>query len=203
MLFNWLPKQLAKAELSAMSQGMAEIMAAAGQGDLNQVEMLTAELVETMTAYATKLLAFSLYAAPFAALLTVLLYCIALMAVKDRRTRYAPKNIAVVTLFQFAIAFVKMLLLFLLLPLGIFIYIKLFFVSLLMLEEGKSPGAAIRGSWNMTTGTFWPLLGMVAINGMLQLSLVPTIVGLIPATGFANTARAAAYTMLRTGQPEG
>ena len=201
MVFNLIPKQLAKAESSAVSQSIAEIMAATGQNDPNQVEMLATQLIETMTAYASKLLILSLYAAPFAALLTVLLYCIALMAVKDRRTRYSPKNIAVVTLFQFAIAFVKILLLFLLLPLGVFIYVKLFFVSLLMLEDGKTPAAAIRESWNMTAGNFGPLLGMIAINSTLQMALIPTVLGVIPATGFANTARAAAFSMLRRSRP--
>ena len=201
MVFNWIPKQFAQAESSALSQTIDEIVAAAGQDDLSQLEALTTELIETMRAYAAKLLTFSFYAAPFAALLTVLLYCASLMAVKDRRTRYSPKGIAVATLFQFIIAPLKVLLIFLLLPLGIFVYVKLLFVTLLMLEEGNSPAEAITTSWKMTTGSFWPLLGMTLINGTLQIAMVPTVVGLIPASGFANTARAAAFTMLREDAP--
>jgi uncharacterized membrane protein len=95
-----------------------------------------------------------------------------------------------------AIAFIKVAVMFLLLPLGVFIYIKLYFVTLLMLEEGHSPGQAIQGSWRMTTGNFWPLFGMAVLNGTLQLALAPTLIGLVPATGFATTARAAAYSSL-------
>jgi hypothetical protein len=202
MVFSWIPKQLAKAESSAMSQSIAEIMAAVEANDLNQLEVLTTELIETMRAYASKVLTFSLYAAPFAALLTVLLYCVALMAVKDQRTRYSPKGIVVVTLFQFVIATVKILLLFLFLPLGIFIYIKLYFVSLLMLEDEKPIGEAIKGSWATTAGNFWPLLAMVTINSLFQTAMAITVIGLIPATGFANTTRAAAFAMLHIGPPQ-
>lgn len=201
MVFNWIPKQFAKAESSALSQTIDEIMIAAEQNDLNQLETLTTELIETIQAYAGKLLAFSLYAAPFVALLTVLLYCASLMAVKDRRTRYSPKGIAVVTLFQFIISALKVLFLFLLLPLGLFVYVKLLFVSLLMLEEGHSPTKAIAASRKMTTGSFWPLLGMTLINGTLQTVMALTVVGFIPASGFANTARAAAFMMLREDEP--
>lgn len=196
MVFEWVPRQFVNAESSALSQTIDQIVEAAGQNDLGQLEALTTELIVTLQAYAGKLLTFSLYAAPFVALLTVLLYCASLIAVKDRRTRYSPKNIAVATLFQFIIATFKVLLIFLFLPLGLFVYVKLLFVSLLILEEGNSPTEAIAASWKMTTGSFWPLLGMTFINGTLQIAMVPTVIGLIPASGFTNTARAAAFMML-------
>ncbi len=197
MLFELGPRQLAKAESSAMGQTLAQIMTAVEQDDLAQAETLIYELNETMLAYAEKLMVFMLYAAPFVALLAVLLTCTSLMAVKDRRDKYSPGRIIGVSLMHMVLAFAKVLLIFLLLPLGLFIYVKLFFVSLLMLDEGRSPAEAIKGSWRMTDGNFWPLLGMVAINGTLQLAMIPTVIGLVPATGFANTARAAAYSMLR------
>ena len=62
MVFNWIPKQFAKAESSALSQTIDKIVAAAGQDDLSQLEALTTELIETMQAYAAKLLTFSFYA---------------------------------------------------------------------------------------------------------------------------------------------
>jgi hypothetical protein len=201
MVFEWIPKQLAKGESLALHQKITAVVAAFNQGDLDQVEMLAVQLNATLMAYAHKLLVFSLYAAPFAILLTVLLLATALMATRDRRMRFAPKRIAVVSLAHLVFAIVKVLLIFFLLPLGIYVYVKLFFVSLLMLEEGKSPVEALRESWRMTEGNFWPLFGMVTINGTLQFLTVPTIIGIIPATGFANTARAAAFTMLRTAPP--
>ncbi len=196
MLLQIGPKQLAKVESSAMGQTLAQIVTALEQDTLDQAETLVYELNETMLAYAEKLMVFMLYAAPFVALIAVFLICTSLMAVKDRRTRYSPWRIVLVSLMHMILAFVKVLLLFLLLPLGLFIYVKLFFVSLLMLEKGHSPAEAIKESWHMTDGNFWPLLGMVAINGTFQLAMAPTIIGLVPATGFANTARAAAYSML-------
>jgi len=196
MVFQLGSRKLAKAESSAMGQTLAQIVTAVEQDDLDQAEILVYELNETMLAYAKKLMVSMLYAAPFVALVAVLLICTSLMAVKDRRSRYPPKRIINVSLMHMVLAFVKVLLIFLLLPLGLFIYVKLFFVSLLMLEEGHSPAKAITESWHMTDGNFWPLLGMVAINGTFQLAMAPTIIGLVPATGFANTARAAAYSML-------
>ena len=197
MAFQLGPKQLAKAESSALSQTLTKVLAAFEQGDLDQMEELAFELNEASMAYAKKLMTFMLYAAPVVTILSILLLCTSMMAVKNQRTRYSPGWVIFVAFVNFFIAFVKVLLLFLFFPLGFYIYIKLFFVSLLMLEERRRPMAAIRESWNMTAGHFWPLFGMVVINGIFQFAMVPTIIGLIPASGFANTARAAAFTMLR------
>lgn len=201
MVFEWIPKRFAKADSQAMQQTISEIVTAYGQGDLNRVEILVSDLNETLMAFALKLVTFSLYAAPFALLFTVLLLATSLMAVKNQRTRYAPKRILVVALTHLVIAFVKVLLIFMILPLGMYVYVKLSFVSLLMLDNEQSPTAAVRESWRMTEGNFWPLFNLVLINGTLQFAMVPTVVGLIPATGFANTARAAAFTMLREETP--
>lgn len=198
MVFDGLPRLLAKEESQAMRQIITQIMEAAEAGDLARVEESFPELQATVLAYSHTLLTFILYAAPIASLLTVLLYCTSLMAVKDCRTHYPLKTIMVVSMFQLVIAFVKMLLFFLIPPLGIYIYIKLYFVSLLMLEDEKSMGEALKESWSTTTGSFWPLFAMVAINGTLQFALVPTIIGVIPATGFANTTRATAFSILRS-----
>ena len=201
MLFEWVPKQLAKAETQAFNQTLSEVATALENDDMAQLEEGLDVLAESLSAYTAKLLAFSLYAAPFVALLSVLLVGISLAAVKNRRQRFTPKQIATVALVQLVLAFSKILLLFVFFPLGVFIYIKLYFVSLLMLEGNPSPGAAIKGSWNMAAGNFWPLFGLVAINGLLQFALALTLIGFIPATGFVGTVRAAAFTMLRTDEP--
>lgn len=197
MLFQLGPKQLAKVESVKMRQTFDRILSAYEQNDLEEMEEIALELNKTLLAYAEKLIRITLYVAPIAAVLAVLLICTSLMAVKDRRTKYAPRKIILTSVVHLILAFTKMLLLFIVFPLGLFIYVKLFFVSLLMLDEGTSPSDAIKGSWKMTSGHFWPLFGMVAINGTYQLALAPTIIGLIPATGFASTARAAAFSALR------
>jgi hypothetical protein len=197
MAFQLGPRQLAKAESTAMSQTLTKVLDAFEQNDFDQMEELAIELNEAAMAYAKKLMTVMLYAAPVVTILSILLLCTSMMAVKNQRTRYSPGSVIFVAFVNFIVAFVKVLLIFLFFPLGFYIYIKLFFVSLLMLEEQQRPMEAIRESWKLTAGHFWPLFGMVAINGTLQFAMVPTIIGLIPASGFANTARAAAFTMLR------
>jgi hypothetical protein len=165
---------------------------------MNEVEQRALELVDAYLVYSKKLIRVMLYAAPLVALLTILLLGASVMAVKDQRTNYSPGHIIVVAFMNLVITTFKILFLFLFLPLGLFIYIKLYFVSLLMLEERKGPADAIRDSWKMTSGHFWPLLGMATINGIFQMVMVPTIIGLVPATGFATTARTAAFALLRS-----
>ena len=197
MVFELGPKHLAKAESSAISQSVAKVATAIEQDDWVRVEELAAELNETLLAYAKTVATFTLYATPVVAVLTVVLLCTSIMAVKDRRIRYYPWRILFVACVNVLMAVVKILLLFLFLPLGVYLYIKLYFVSLAMVEDQKNLSAAIRQSWHLSTGHFWPLLGMVTLNSVLQFAMVPTLIGLIPASGFATTSRAAAYAMLR------
>ncbi len=197
MVFELGPKQLAKAESSAVSQSLTKIAVAIGQDDWLEVEELAIKLNETVLAYAKTVATFTLYATPVVAVLTILLLCTSIMAVQDRRIRYSPWRILFVALVNTLMTVVKILLLFLFLPLGIYLYIKLYFVSLAMVEERKNLAAAIQKSWSLSTGHFWPLLGMVILNSILQFAMVPTLIGLIPASGFATTTRAAAFAMLR------
>ncbi|MCK4563990.1 MAG: hypothetical protein KAU94_04900 [Verrucomicrobia bacterium] len=201
MLFEFGPKQLAKAESSTVGKTIAQIIAAFEQNDLERVEELAIELNKASLAYAKIVVTFTLYAAPIVAILTILLLCASVMAVKDQRIRYSPGHILWVAFANLLVATGKVLLLFLFLPLGIYLYIKLYFVSLAMIEEQQGLIGAIKRSWHLSYGHFWPLLGIVAINGTLQLAMVPTLVGLVPASGFANTARAAAFELLRAGKP--
>lgn len=197
VVFQLGPEKLAKAESSAISHSLTEIAVAIEQDDWIRVEALAAELNETLLAYAKAVATFSLYAAPIVALLTIVLLCTSIMAVKGRRIRYSPWHILFVALVNTLLAFVKILLVFLFLPLGVYLYIKLYFVSLAMVEEQKNLSDAIQQSWHLSTGHFWTLLGMVALNSILQFAMIPTLIGLIPASGFATTSRAAAYAMLR------
>lgn len=200
MIFEWLPKQLTKAESSAASQTIGQIVTAFEQNDLERVEEQMVELNEVFWIYAKTIATFTLYAAPFVAVLTIVLLCMSVMAVKDRRIRYAPGRVLWVAVLNLFMAFAKVFLLFLIFPLGIYIYIKLYFVTLVMMEEGKSFFEAIQRSWDLSTGVFWPLFGMVALNGILQLVMLPTLVGLIPASGFTHTVRTSAFELLRAGE---
>jgi len=149
-------------------------------------------------AYAVKLSKLLLAAFPFIALLSMILLTWANAAVKDRRNKNSSGRMLTITGVHLLLAFVKGLAFaFFILP-GFYLYVRLLFVTLILLEE-KETGMveAVRKSWAMTDGNFWNLLTLVCLNGTLQLAVSPTIIGLIPATGFANTARAAAYQMLK------
>ncbi len=203
LVFEWIPRLSAKAESQQLTQTLTEIVVAAENNQLDQMEEPLLELNEILLAYAKKVLTVALYATPFVALLSVLLIGTALMAVKNRRQRLSPKRVIGVAVVQFALAVAKVLLLFILFPLGVFIYIKLYFAILLMLEKGRSPAEAIKESWHLADGNFWPLLGLVSINSAIQFLMGLTLIGFIPATGFIQTARAAAFTQLNPpNEPE-
>ncbi len=197
LVFEWIPRLSSRAESQQLVQTVSEIVAAAENDQFDRMDRQLMELNEILSAYAKKMLTFALYASPFIALLSVLLVATALMAVRNRRSRLSPKRVAVVAVVQFALALAKVLLLFLFFPLGVFVYIKLYFAILLMLEEDRPAAEAIKESWSMGTGNFWSLLGLVSINGAIQFFMGLTVVGLIPATGFAQTTRAAAFDLLK------
>lgn len=197
MVFELGPKQLSKAESAAIIQTLSELAAALGQEDGLRMEALTGELFESVMDYAKTVATFTLYAIPIVAILTIVLLCSSIMAVKDRRIRYSPWRILFVALVNTLMAFAKILVLFLFFPLGVYLYIKLYFVSLAMVDEQQNLTEAIQQSWHLSSGHFWPLLGMVALNSILQFAMVPTVIGLIPASGFTTTTRTAAYAMLR------
>jgi hypothetical protein len=197
MLVELGPKQLARAESAAISQMLTESITAYRQGNAAEFEQRILELNQACLIYSKKLVLFTSYAAPIMALLTILLVGASVMAVKDQRARYSPRHVLIVSFLNLIITTFKILSLFLFLPFGIYIYIKLYFVSLLMLEENQGPATAVRESWKMTGGHFRSLCGMAAINTILQVAMAPTIIGLVPATGFVTTARVAAFMGLR------
>ena len=119
-------------------------------------------------------------------------------AVKNRREKRRPlPTLIYIAIVHVILAIAKMLAFFFFFIPGAYLYIKLLFVSLIMLEEKKGAREAIQMSWQMTEGNFWKLFLLVVVNSGIQMLAMPTIIGEIPATGFANTARAAAFRMLR------
>jgi hypothetical protein len=115
----------------------------------------------------------------------------------DFRKKQTSGRILYISGVHVLLAIIKALAMVLVLPLGIYLYIKWLFVSFILLEEDASIGEAVRRSSELTKGNFFPLLGLVTLNSAIQLISLPTLIGIIPATGFVNTVRAAAYVALR------
>lgn len=197
IVFELGPKQIAKAQSSGMTQSLIQLFRAVTAENFDQTEETILELYDDTMAYTETMARFTLYAMPVVAVLTIVLLCASMMAVKDQRIHYSPWRILWISFLNTLLAFVKVFLLIFLFPLGVYIYIKLYFASLAMVEEHRGLANAVKRSWALSSGKFWPLLGIAAINSSLLVAMAPTLIGLIPATGFANTARATAFELLR------
>ncbi len=198
LLFEIGPRILLHPETVALKQAFLEIVEVLETGTLEEVEVLLIEAQAESRAYTLKLSKLLLAALPFIALLSIILLTWANAAVKDRRNGTTPRQLLHVTGVHLLLTLVKgIAFAFFILP-GFYLYVRLLFVTLILLEE-KEIGmmAAIRKSWAMTTGNFWSLLTLICVNGTFQFLVAPTVIGLIPVSGFANTARAAAYQMLK------
>lgn len=93
---------------------------------------------------------------------------------------------ALVALFFFFLAFMG----------AAFFYILFFFAPQLAADEELSPLGSMLKSQRMVRRSFAMVFLLVLINSSIQGLLGLTIIGLIPATAFANTARGAAYYQL-------
>ncbi len=198
LLFEIGPRIMLRPEIAALEESVGEIISVFETGTLEEMEILLVETQAGVFAYSVKLFKLLLAAVPFIALLTVVLLTWANAAVKDQRNKNSFRRMLTITGIHLLLMLVKgIAFAFFILP-GFYLYIRLLFVSLIMLEE-KETGMmeAIQKGWVMTRGSFWSLLTLICLNGTLQLAVAPTIIGLIPVTGFANTARAAAYQMLK------
>lgn len=202
LIFEITPRIMLAADKTDLVQRFSEsigpLMTAASEQDLETQDALVMGLLEPLSNYLAGTLKWLAVVAPFVAVLTIILLMWANAAVKDHRERNTIGRTLYVTVVHVFLSLVKMTaFLFLLVP-GFFIYVRLLFVSLIMLED-KTCGMleAIRRSWAMTEGNFWPLLGLFVINSTSQMVMALTVIGVIPVTGFANTARAAAFQMLK------
>jgi len=211
-------------EVKELEQMAYSSLTAVKKGDLEKLGEIFEKVKEQATEVGFKLMKFVGYIFPFVALLTVILLMYANWAVKDkkgeRRSAGTLIYIAIVhvilaigkfTVFLFPVMILLavsgtgrgiliagslFISLVFFLSLGTYIYVKLFFVSLIMLEEGKRALEAIKLSWKIITGNFWEVFLVVVINIGIQFLSSLTVIGLIPATGFVNTARAAAFRIL-------
>jgi hypothetical protein len=195
--FQIVPRILVNEDIKELRTTAKETITALKEQDRDKLEAISIRVQNQTKALIQKFTAFWIYTIPFTALFTVILLMYANWAVKNKKE----KRKSLLTLIYIAVVHVilaigKMTLSFLILPLGAYVYVKLFFVSLIMIEGEKNALEAIATSWRTTTGNFWPLFLVVVINFSIQIVSSFTIVGLIPATGFVNTARAAAFRML-------
>jgi membrane-associated HD superfamily phosphohydrolase len=201
-VFGLLPKILAAPKVQAVQAAAMEFFDATARQDLNDMELASDRMNQQVWEMATSMGQVTLYLFPAVALLTVILLMYANRAVKDERRRDNPPLwLAYVTLVHVIEVAVKTLAFCLLIVPGVYLYVKLFFVSLVMLERKKGAFAAIAQSWRMTRGNFWTLLLLILLNCLIQAVAGSTVIGVIPATGFANTARAAAFRTLLAPEP--
>ena len=73
---------------------------------------------------------------------------------------------------------------------GIILFIKLYFVNLLIIDKGFGPIQAIKKSWKMTQGQFWNLflfgLALLGLNILGALALLIGLLWTIPTTSIAT-----------------
>ncbi len=203
-VFQFLPQLMASAEMNELGGAAKALQMAVNQQNPDKIAEALAQMVNQAYALTHKFATYSLYLFPLVALFTVILLMYANRAVRDtREKRRSWAAVIYIAIVHTAMAAIKMAALVLFIVPGVYLYIKLLFVSLVMLDQNKGPFEAIAISWRMTTGNFWKLLLLMLMNGTLQVLVMPTIIGEIPVTGFANTARAAAFSMLQeAAEPE-
>jgi hypothetical protein len=194
VIFQIIPRILVHDEVRELGTSASSFINAFSENDRDRLEEISQKAAAQTGALVRKLTRLGLYVFPLICLFTVILLMYANWAVKNSKDTKRPFYCLVYIAFVHVIlAIGKLLAFFLLFFPGFYLYIKLLFVSLIMLEGEKSAMAAIKISWQITRGNFWKLLLLILMNTALQLAAVPTIIGAIPVTGFANTARAAAF----------
>jgi len=197
-VFQFLPQLLASAAMNEFMSAANALMTAMVQQNPDRITDALAQVIGQAGDVTHALATYSLYLFPLVALFTVILLMYANRAVKDSRdNRASLAAVVYIAIVHTAMAAIKVAALALFIVPGVYLYIKLLFVSLVMLEQKKGAIEAMATSWRMTRGNFWKLLLMMLMNGALQILVMPTIIGEIPVTGFANTARAAAFSMLQ------
>jgi len=194
-IFEFIPRLLLQKDVSAFLNATHAYAAALSTGQSAQVKQ---EAIATQASILIgKFMKIMPYIFPFIAFLTVILLMYANWAAKNKREARNPLfNLIYIAFVHVVLAVVKLITFFLLFFPGAYLYVKLLFVSLVMLESKKGAGEAIKLSWRMTNGNFWKLFLLVVINTMIQLLGLAMVIGIIPATGFVNTARAAAFRLL-------
>jgi len=197
VVFQIVPRILTRADMNEFRITTRSFMSAFSENDWDKLEQMSPKMAEQTGLLINKLVRFGMYVFPLVALLTIILLMYANWAVKnthEKRRRFS--TLVYIAFVHVVLAGGKLLAFFFCFFPGVYLYIKLLFVSLIMLEAKKSARAAIKISWQMTNGNFWKLFLIVLMNTGVQSLVLPTIIGAIPVTGFVNTARAAAFRMI-------
>jgi len=193
-----IPRIVTLPEWNSLYRSSEKLMLSILKGDQAQFYII-APLVKLKASYLVhKLLKYTLPVVPLLALLTIILLLQA-----NRTTKISgsdtPKPftfLLYIALIHIMLSIIKMAAFIIFIVPGIYLYIRLLFVSLVMLDQNKGVWSSIKKSYKMTMGNFWRLLFLVIINTLIQLGASFTLIGLIPATGFVNTVRAAAFRTL-------
>lgn len=202
MVFEVGPRFLLRPEAAAFQAAVSENLSVLISGSLQEQEALLADIQAACWTYVIKLSKITLLVLPFAAVFSIILLMWANIAVRDRRGENSFGRLCYLALIHVGLVFIKALaFLFFIFP-GVFLYIRLLFVDLVLLED-REQGVlnAVKKSWRLTEEHMWELFAMLLINAVLLIIVTPTLIGLIPAIGFVNTARAASYQMLKTITP--
>jgi len=197
--FELIPRLTVNKEFKGLKTSIITLLEAMDKGDKVEVDQTMLDIRLHTAGLLHQLVKLSIYFFPLIALLTILLLARAnrLVATKNNQTN-SIKTLLLTSIVHVILAIIKLGAFFLFILPGIYLYVKLLFVSLIILEDNQSPLRACKESWQLTSGHFFKLFLLVAINTLIQVAASFTIIGLIPATGFVNTARAAAFQSLKT-----
>ncbi len=200
-IFEIIPRITVSSEFNNLKATVEKLIHAILQNDNEQIKLLTLETQYKLRLMLNKLFKFSAIVFPFIAMATVILLMIANWATQDKKKpSKSILSLIYIACIHILLAFIKLFAFLLFILPGVYIYVKLLFVSLLMLEEDMNAWGAVKKSWIMTNGYFIDLFLLIAFNSILQFILLFSIIGVIPATGFVNTARASAFRIILQNQ---
>lgn len=81
---------------------------------------------------------------------------------------------------------------------GIYFTVKLFFVNILIIDKKMDSIQAIKGSWKLTDGYFWTLLGLILMYIPIMIGgLLLLIIGIIPAVAWISASQAVMYNSIQ------
>ncbi|MCK4818239.1 hypothetical protein KA005_20890, partial [bacterium] len=157
-VFQIIPRILMRAEMNELKITAHSSINALLENDLDELNEISLKVTTQMAAFMRKSAKIGLYVFPLVALFTIILLMYANWAVKNRQeTRRPLTTLIYIALVHVMLAIGKLLAFFFFFFPGAYLYVKLFFVSLIMLEGRKGAGEAIKISWQMTRGNFWEI----------------------------------------------
>lgn len=196
-VFNILPRLLITDEVELITRSLRMLLTGMADANTIQMERSVDQMMQQLSELCFDLARYSGLAMPFIAVFTALLLIVANFAVKDRRDKQGVFYTLYIAGVNVVLAVVRVVPFFLFVVPGIYVYVRLFFVSLVMIEGRTGAWEAVRTSWRLTGGrNFWPLTILLLMNVGVNAVAGVTVIGLIPSVGFTNTARAAAFQQL-------